>query len=379
MKTIIAGSRTIDTYTAVALAVARSTWAAHITEVVSGAAPGVDALGERWAKEHGVPAKRFRADWERDGKAAGPIRNAKMAEYADALIAVWDGESRGTADMVNQAQRRGLKVYVHRVRTGPASVDDLYDDAPRAAEPQPTDDTLLAAARLSEHRAWLAAAKAAPVPAYAPTPPYAPLRPAEHDAAVAEALARGTTTLQQFKERPMARVKLQTPAAPSGPSAGPARVTCVVCQMYAPRALEGHPVCAACTADPAAARSILTSRSARVLAGVLPAQGALDRAYAALDAAEQARWRAITAARRAVAADTADAATRERLRRTQAAMDAGDPRISEALRAVWVADEALYWANEVAADEGRRVAAAAAQFEEALAALGQGRMDLEAA
>jgi predicted Rossmann fold nucleotide-binding protein DprA/Smf involved in DNA uptake len=83
-----------------------------ITEVISGAASGVDGLGERWAKENGVPVSQYRADWKKYSRRAGPIRNQRMATVADALVAVWDGQSRGTANMIAIALRRGLKVYV---------------------------------------------------------------------------------------------------------------------------------------------------------------------------------------------------------------------------------------------------------------------------
>ena len=54
------------------------------------------------------------ADWDKHGKAAGPIRNAEMAEVADALIAFWDGQSRGTANMISLAKSKGLSVAVVR-------------------------------------------------------------------------------------------------------------------------------------------------------------------------------------------------------------------------------------------------------------------------
>ena len=41
------------------------------------------------------------------------IRNQVMADHADALIAVWDGASKGTADMIDRAKKRGLKVFVY--------------------------------------------------------------------------------------------------------------------------------------------------------------------------------------------------------------------------------------------------------------------------
>ena len=112
MKTIIAGGRNITDFAVVQQAVLDSGY--FITEVVSGAARGVDTLGEGWASLNHVAIKRFPANWCL-GRGAGHIRNAQMAEYADALIAVWDGESRGTHNMITQAKLEGLNVYVHRV------------------------------------------------------------------------------------------------------------------------------------------------------------------------------------------------------------------------------------------------------------------------
>lgn len=113
MKCIIAGSRTITDYAAVERAIEASAF--PITQVVSGCAPGVDRLGEQWGYRHDLPIAHFPADWERHGKAAGPIRNAAMAAYADALILVWDGRSRGSADMLRQARAGGLRVFVQEV------------------------------------------------------------------------------------------------------------------------------------------------------------------------------------------------------------------------------------------------------------------------
>ncbi len=116
MKTIIAGSRGIDEYQLVVEAVEESGWFKDITEVVSGGARGPDRLGEMWAKYHQIPIKLFPADWDRLGRGAGHIRNAQMADYADALIAVYDGHSRGTANMIQRAKSKGLKVYVKTIQ-----------------------------------------------------------------------------------------------------------------------------------------------------------------------------------------------------------------------------------------------------------------------
>ena len=84
----------------------------HATEVVCGMARGADALGARYATENGLGIAKFPAEWDAWGKAAGPIRNAEMAKYADALLAFWDGKSRGTMNMIENANRRGRKVVV---------------------------------------------------------------------------------------------------------------------------------------------------------------------------------------------------------------------------------------------------------------------------
>jgi hypothetical protein len=117
MKVSIAGSRSIQHLDrAHAMAVLEEAiedakeLGITITEVVSGGAAGVDRLGEEWARKHKISVKRFPADWKKHGKAAGPIRNKAMAEYADALIAIWDGQSKGTWNMMEEAAARGLLV-----------------------------------------------------------------------------------------------------------------------------------------------------------------------------------------------------------------------------------------------------------------------------
>ena len=101
-------------------------------EIVSGMASGADALGVVIAKEQGVPVKPFPADWSThnpemcDGTCsgsrkarpycsnAGHYRNQKMADYADALVAFWDGKSRGTLDMINRMQNADKPVFIFK-------------------------------------------------------------------------------------------------------------------------------------------------------------------------------------------------------------------------------------------------------------------------
>ncbi len=114
MRTIIAGCRdytpSIDT---IASVVFLSEFV--ITQVISGGASGVDSAGEAYARHNKLDLRVFMADWNAHGKAAGPIRNEEMAKNADALIAFWDGSSRGTKNMIDTATRLGLKVYVHKI------------------------------------------------------------------------------------------------------------------------------------------------------------------------------------------------------------------------------------------------------------------------
>jgi hypothetical protein len=121
MKTIVAGSRSIVGITALLFLNARIRdlpWT--ITEVVSGTARGIDRMGEDWARNKGVPIKRMPAVWYPDGpsggldRAAGFYRNAEMAEYADALLAIWDGQSRGTEHMIRCMRGAGKIVVVCR-------------------------------------------------------------------------------------------------------------------------------------------------------------------------------------------------------------------------------------------------------------------------
>lgn len=110
---IVAGSRDITDFSTVQGAINDSPFKPD--EIVSGGARGVDSLGEQWAEYHDVPDKVFEADWDEHGNAAGPIRNEEMAEYADAAVLVWDGESMGTRSMFELALRERLDIYVQPV------------------------------------------------------------------------------------------------------------------------------------------------------------------------------------------------------------------------------------------------------------------------
>jgi hypothetical protein len=101
VKVIVAGSRSIDDAELVSNAMFDfEYYVGTIDEVVCGMAAGADMHGRNRAMARGIPVKEFPANWDSFGKSAGPRRNREMAEYADGLVAVWDGKSSGTIDMV---------------------------------------------------------------------------------------------------------------------------------------------------------------------------------------------------------------------------------------------------------------------------------------
>lgn len=111
MITIIAGSRDITWMPLLEEAIHNCPF--MISKVYCGMAPGADTLGWSWANKNGVPVQNFPAEWEKDGKKAGPLRNQRMIDAgAEALLALWDGHSPGTKDMIKRAKDSGLYVYV---------------------------------------------------------------------------------------------------------------------------------------------------------------------------------------------------------------------------------------------------------------------------
>lgn len=109
-KLIIAGSRTFNNFKLI-----RQTLDDEknsIAEVVCGEAKGADLYGKAWAQYHDIPVKSFPADWQSYGSAAGYIRNHEMGDYADELVAFWDGRSPGTKEMIEYMQKLHKPVRV---------------------------------------------------------------------------------------------------------------------------------------------------------------------------------------------------------------------------------------------------------------------------
>lgn len=109
---IVAGTRTFNDYELL------SAWLNTMRifygkiRIVSGGADGADTLAIKYAKRHLIPKIVLKADWNKHGRAAGPIRNREMAEEASVLVAFWDGQSRGTKNMIEEAIKRGLQTHI---------------------------------------------------------------------------------------------------------------------------------------------------------------------------------------------------------------------------------------------------------------------------
>lgn len=114
-RVIVAGGRDFNNYAG--LAASLDYLLKNINDeiqIVCGMARGADKLGEQYAKERGYKVLYMPADWDIDGRSAGFKRNIKMAEYADALVAFWDGKSPGTRHMIETAKSKGLDIRVKR-------------------------------------------------------------------------------------------------------------------------------------------------------------------------------------------------------------------------------------------------------------------------
>jgi len=129
MKLIIAGSRHLKIHSNFIQYLIEMNKITNISMLYTGGARGVDRAGEEWAQNiiaHNtqmssymgplnnnvsIEIKHFDPNWEKFGRAAGPMRNKNMAETADALLLIWDGESRGSMDMKEHMKRLDKPIY----------------------------------------------------------------------------------------------------------------------------------------------------------------------------------------------------------------------------------------------------------------------------
>ena len=100
MKIAIIGSRSIHN-------VDIGRYITDCDEIVSGGAIGVDTCAAEYASTHGIKLKVFYPQYNRYGRAAPIMRNQDIVDYADRVIAFWDGTSKGTISTVRYAEHSG--------------------------------------------------------------------------------------------------------------------------------------------------------------------------------------------------------------------------------------------------------------------------------
>ena len=119
MNLIIAGSRSFNDYGLLCRVVDEyiSTTPNLMVCIISGCAKGADQLGIRYAKDRGYNYSEHPADWDKYGKSAGHRRNTEMASISSNLIAFWDGNSKGTYDMINKAITHNINYKIIKEET----------------------------------------------------------------------------------------------------------------------------------------------------------------------------------------------------------------------------------------------------------------------
>ena len=83
-----------------------------VTEIVSGGAKGADSAAADYARAKGLKLTEFLPEYDKYGRGAPLKRNHLIAEYADAVLAFWDGESRGTVYTINLFKKLGKPVKI---------------------------------------------------------------------------------------------------------------------------------------------------------------------------------------------------------------------------------------------------------------------------
>ena len=109
MKLLIIGSRTISGFDL------KGYIPPETTMIISGGAEGIDSEAEHYADRHRLSKLILRPQYQLFGRAAPIRRNEEMVDYADAVLAIWDGVSRGTANTIAYAQKKEKPLTVIRV------------------------------------------------------------------------------------------------------------------------------------------------------------------------------------------------------------------------------------------------------------------------
>ena len=86
-----------------------------VTEIVSGGAKGIDACAKEYALANHIPLTEFFPEYEKYKKGAPLKRNLQIIDYADIVLAFWDGKSMGTQHVIRNCQEMHKKIIVYHI------------------------------------------------------------------------------------------------------------------------------------------------------------------------------------------------------------------------------------------------------------------------
>ena len=116
MNLAVVGSRTFDNYELAEKLIREIVEKHNITCIVSGKAKGADTLARNYAINENLELIEYVPDWS-IGRHAGILRNTKIIQDSDVVLALWDGTSKGTKDSIDKAKSFGKILYIYNTTT----------------------------------------------------------------------------------------------------------------------------------------------------------------------------------------------------------------------------------------------------------------------
>ena len=98
----------------------------NTTEIISGGAKGIDSCAKEYAQKNNIPLTEFLPDYHKYSRAAPLKRNIEIIDYADEVVAFWDGKSKGTKFVIKNCKMRNKKISVYIIDEDDNSHYSLY-------------------------------------------------------------------------------------------------------------------------------------------------------------------------------------------------------------------------------------------------------------
>ena len=86
-------------------------------EIVSGGARGIDSCAREYARKNGIKLTEFLPEYDKYGRGAPLRRNIQIIDYADMVLAFWDGTSRGTKFVMDKCREKDKKARFFLIKT----------------------------------------------------------------------------------------------------------------------------------------------------------------------------------------------------------------------------------------------------------------------